>query len=251
MRGVTNMEKYEIVSFIPARGSSTRIPRKNIRMMAGKPMIAWIIEASLGSKYIDRTIVSTEDKEIKRVALKFGAEVIDRPAEFSEGEITLNFALSDFKYKLWKEGYQPNYIIFLHATSPLVTGRHIDEAFDFYFKSESTVLLSVTETYPKPPSTYFINGSGRLENLLKKSIIRVLNKKFGIDSIGTPTIYHESGAICIGPYRGIDYPTSHYVDYVLPYIMSPEDSIDVDTPFDFKVAEMLLEERIKGRSKND
>ena len=241
------MEKYKIVSFIPARGGSERIPKKNIKILAGKPMIAWTIEASLGSKYINRTFVSTEDKEIKGVALKYGAEVIDRPAEFSQGQIVIDFAYSHFQYYLWEEEYQPDYVISLLPTSPLRTAKHIDEAFELYFNSEEALLISFTESRILPNNAFLISESGRLEYLLKKDTRGILIKKFGSRHIKNPIMYYVDSAICIGPPNGVNYfnldNEMSLLSYVRPYIMDTEGSIDVDTPLDFKIAEMLLKER--------
>jgi len=241
------MEKHKIVSFIPARGGSERIPKKNIKMLAGKPMIAWTIEACLKSRYIDRIFVSTEDKEIKEIALKYGAEVIDRPAEFSQGQIVIDFAYSHFQYCLWEEGYQPDYVIFLLATSPLRTAKHIDEAFELYFNSEEALLISFTESRILPNNAFLVNGAGRLEYLLKKDTRGILIKKFGSRHIKNPIMYYVDSAICIGPPNGVNYfnldNKMSLLDYIQPYIMEPKDSIDVDTPLDFKIAEMLLKKR--------
>ena len=76
----------EVLSIIPVRGGSKGIPGKNIKLLAGKPLVAYTIEASLKSKYITRTVVSTEDTKIKSVSESFGAEVIDRPAELAQDE---------------------------------------------------------------------------------------------------------------------------------------------------------------------
>ncbi len=249
------MEKYKIASFIPARGGSERIPRKNIKMMAGKPMLAWTIEASLKSKYINRTFVSTEDKEIKGVALKYGAEVIDRPVELSQGQIVIYFVYSHFQYCLWREKYQPDYVILLLPTSPLRTAKHIDEAFELYFKSESPLLCSVTKSRSIPTDIYLINESGKIERTLDKNTTKTINKRFRREHIEKPAIYYFDSAIQIGPLKEVNYhlltDTLSSLDYVLPYIMLPEDTIDVDTEFDFKIAEMLLEERIKGEGENE
>lgn len=248
------MGKYKIVSFIPARGGSERLPRKNIKMMAGKPMLAWTIEASLKSKYINRTFVSTEDKEIKETVLKYGAEVIDRPVELSKGQIAIEYAYSHFKYCLWEEKYQPDYVITLISTSPLRTEEHIDEAFELYFKSESPLLMSVTKSRIIPTDTHIINESGKIERLLDKNTTRIINKVFRREHVESPIIYYFDGAIQIGPLEGVNYyPLVGIIsslDYVLPYIMEAKDTIDVDTELDFKIAEMLLEERIKGGIQN-
>jgi len=248
------MKKYEIVSFIPARGGSERIPRKNIKMLAGKPMLAWTIEASLKSRYIDRTFVSTEDKEIKEIALSYGAEVIDRPAEFSQGQIPITFAYSHFQYCLWEEEYQPDYVIFLLATSPLRTEKHIDESFELYFNSDEALLMSFTKSHTLPNNSFLINGSGRLEYLLRKNTREDLIKKFGNRHTKNPTIYYIDSAICIGPFNGVNYfnldNEMSLLDCIKPYVMDIESSIDVDLPIDFEIAEFLLKKRLK-ESKND
>jgi len=240
------MEKLEVVSLIPARGGSIRIPRKNIKMLAGKPMMNWTIEASLKSKYIDRTFVSTEDEEIKEIALKAGAEVLDRPKEYGD---EFNFYLNHFYESLWKMNYHPDVFIHLYATAPLRTAKHIDEAFELYMKSKADFLCSVRYlTKAIHHNRYIDERTGWLEyyyNFREWDKIKSFKVKHS-DGLQLPKIYFPTGGIYIGPYP-FDPGGAIYLNHVLPYIMKREDSIDVDTPFDFKVAEMLLKERIKGR----
>lgn len=246
------MEKLKVVAFIPAKGGSRRLPKKNIKMLAGKPMLAWTIEACLKSKYIDRTFVSTEDKEIKEAALQYGAEVVDRPAKYSEGEININFAYMDFQYHLWEEKYRPNHVVLLLPTMPLRTARHIDEAYELMVKSESPRICSVNKSYCMPDNAYFINGSGRLKRFLKESERISVNRMFeeSYDKNPFDLIYSINNVINIGVFNSIDYLNYSYAESVLPYVMSVEDAIDIDTPHDFAVAEMLLEKRIKEEKSN-
>ena len=103
-----------ILGVIPARGGSKGIPRKNIKMIAGKPLIAWTIEAAKGSKLLDRFVVSTEDPEIAEISRKYGAEVIDRPAELATDEAStlsvLQHAISIIK---------ADTVVILQPTSPV------------------------------------------------------------------------------------------------------------------------------------
>lgn len=244
------MEKYEIISLIPARGGSERIPRKNIKMMAGKPMMAWTIEASLKSKYITRTFVSTEDQEIKEIALKYGAEVVDRPAELSEGQISIDFALFHLRYHLWKAKYQPDYIIFLHPTSPLMTEKHIDEAFEMYFNSDFPLLLSVSLTSYSACDTYSIEENGQLKPVLKIKDRRYYATKYRNEFHEKPLLYRDDGFLSIGPYHGTDYFSFSALNGAsLAYKTNPEDAIDVNLPIDFQIAEMLLNKRIEKDKK--
>ena len=79
-------EKMKIIAIIPARGGSKGIPRKNIRLLAGKPLIAYSIEAALKSRYINKVVVSTEDAEIAEISRRYGVEIIKRPEELAKDE---------------------------------------------------------------------------------------------------------------------------------------------------------------------
>ena len=108
------MEKVEILGIIPARGGSKGIRRKNIKEIAGKPLIAWTIEAAKRSKLLDRFVVSTEDQEIAHISKKYGAEVVDRPMEFATDEAT---TLSVLQHVLTK--IDADIVVLLQPTSPV------------------------------------------------------------------------------------------------------------------------------------
>jgi CMP-N-acetylneuraminic acid synthetase len=125
----------EILAIIPARGGSKGILRKNIKMLCGKPLVAHSIEASLGSKYITRTVVSTEDEEIKQVALDFGAEVIERPQNLAQDETKTAPTMLHTANFLEAQGYKPEYTVLLQPTCPLRDANYIDNAFEYFFQN--------------------------------------------------------------------------------------------------------------------
>lgn len=137
-----------IVAIIPARGGSKEIPRKNIRPLAGKPMLAWTIEAALASRRVSRVVVSTDDAEIRGVSLHYGAEVVMRPAElateFSRSEDALLHALDHLRDV---DKYDPDVLVFLQCTSPLTIGPDIDGAIDMFIENRMDTVFSVTETH--------------------------------------------------------------------------------------------------------
>lgn len=237
------MEGIKVVSLIPARGGSERIPKKNIKVIVGKPMIAWTIEASLKSKYIDRTFVSTEDKEIKGVALRYGAEVIDRPLKYaSDINAEFNGIIAHFRESMERLECYPDYLVFLHATSPLRTFRHIDEAMELLLANNCDLLVSFTPLSHNPRTHIkTLDEKGVTEYIIDFERKHSMGRKF-------KKVYYANGAISIGTYQSYNYYATTYSP-VLAYIISPEDSIDVDTPFDFKVAEMILKERIAKEAK--
>jgi N-acylneuraminate cytidylyltransferase len=112
----------KVLCIIPARGGSKGVPRKNIRDLAGKPLIYWTIKAALESGVIDRLVVSTEDAEIAEVAQLCGAEVINRPLELaSDGALTEPVMLHALE-EVEKGGYHPDYVSLIQCTSPFLTG---------------------------------------------------------------------------------------------------------------------------------
>lgn len=117
----------DMVGLIPARGGSKRLPRKNIKMLAGKPLLAWTIEAALKSK-LERVIVSTDDEEIALIARNWGADVpFMRPKELAKDATpSIDVIVHAVNWLALNEDYHPDYIMMLQATSPLRTSQDID-----------------------------------------------------------------------------------------------------------------------------
>lgn len=128
----------EILAIIPVRGGSKGIPGKNIKPLADRPLVAYSIDAAHNSKYVTRTVVSTESPEIKKVVTALGAEVIDRPSELAQDETKTAPVLLQVLEKLEEtEGYKPDIVVLLQATCPLRDSKELDEAFDLFFANES------------------------------------------------------------------------------------------------------------------
>ena len=134
-----------IVAIIPARGGSKGIPRKNIKELCGKPLIAYIIETALKVKELDSVIVSTEDKEIAEIAEKYGAEVpFLRPKELAGDETpTLPVLQHAVKYLEEEENYKPGIVVLLYATSPLLRAERVSEAIRMLKEGRFDSVLSV------------------------------------------------------------------------------------------------------------
>ena len=123
----------EILAIIPARGGSKGIPGKNIKLLAGKPLLFYTIDAAKNSKYITRTVVSTESAQIKDIALSLGAEVIDRPIELAQDETKTAPVLLQVVSELEKQNYYPDIVVLLQATCPLRNAKELDEAVELFF----------------------------------------------------------------------------------------------------------------------
>lgn len=127
----------EVLAIIPARGGSKGIPGKNIKILGNRPLIDYTIKASHNSKYITRTILSTEDQEIKRTAISCGCEVLERPAELAKDETMTIDVMIDVVETLERvESYSPEVVILLQATCPLRDENQIDEAFEIFLNKD-------------------------------------------------------------------------------------------------------------------
>ena len=133
----------EVLAIIPVRGGSKGIPGKNIKPLAGRPLVAYTIDAAHNSKYVTRTIVSTENKTIKDTALSLGAEVLDRPLELAQDETKTAPVLLHVLDELEKQNYHPDVVVLLQATCPLRDSKELDEAFELFLKNEKNGCDSV------------------------------------------------------------------------------------------------------------
>jgi len=228
--------KRNILAIIPARGGSKGIPRKNIRLLCGKPLIAYTIEAALNSKLINRVFVSTEDEEITKVSKKYGAEVISRPTELAQDD-TPSFPVFQHAIRHLEEvkDYHPEIIVVLQPTSPLRIVEDIDRAIEGFMESKYDSIVSVCEVEHPPQWMYTLAGN-RLKPLIKdgENVIRRQD---------APKVYRLNGAVHVTS-RDIMMKKNRVLGKDTgAYIMPLERSIDIDTELDFKLAELLMRER--------
>lgn len=225
-----------ILAVIPARGSSRGIPRKNVKLLCGKPLIAYTIEAALSSKLIDRAVVSTEDEEIAEVSKKYGAEVISRPPELAQDDTpSLPVYQHTIRYLEKTEGYRPEIIVILQPTSPLRIVEDIDRAIEGFLEAKYDSIVSVCEVEYPPHWMYTLTGN-RLKPLIKdgKNVVRRQD---------APKVYRLNGAVYITSRDIIMKGNQVLGRDTKAYIMPLERSIDIDTELDFKLAELLMRER--------
>lgn len=141
-----------IVGIIPARGGSKRLPGKNIRLLSGKPLVAYTIEAGLRSELINKVIVSTEDPKIAEVSESYGVEVIIRPQELAQDTTKTPPVLLHVVEELEKRGYSPDIVVLLQPTTPLRDEKIIDAAVSMLINSNKDSVFTGTKigkTMPK------------------------------------------------------------------------------------------------------
>ncbi len=238
MAGPGSKPSPSVVVLIPARGGSKGVPRKNIRDVAGRPLIAWSIEDGLESARAGRVVVSTEDAEIQQVARRCGAEVIARPAELAQDATSSEAALLHALDGLaaGPEG-EPDLVVFLQATCPLRTGAEIDEAVALLESSGADSLLSVS------PSHAFLweekDGAGVSLNYDWRHRPRRQDM--------APQ-YRENGSIYVFKPWVLRRGGNRLGGKIALYRMSEEAGIDIDSETDLKLADFLLRRKTEERS---
>lgn len=244
----TIMIKPQILGLIPARGGSKGVPRKNIRSLCGKPLIAHTIEAALRANSLSRIIVSTDDPEIAEVARRAGAEVpFLRPACFATDTAS---SLSVLKHAIdWlrtEENWCPEALAVLAPTSPLRSSEHIDGTIDLFFASGTDSAVTITSVQDHPYFVYSRTGDGQMHELLP-----IPDKPMRRQEL--PSFFTHTQAVVISRCsylnRCQDPDPSINFQSLVGYEVNRDVALDIDTPDDFVRAEMLLEKRlVEGRN---
>ena len=228
--------KLDVLAIVAARGGSKSLLRKNIRLLWGKPLIAYTIEAALSSKYIDKVIVSTEDDEIAKIARKNGAEVIERPAELAQDDTPSLLVFQHvIEYLEKARDSSPDIMVILQPTSPLRTAGDIDVAIGKFLKTGCDSVVSVCEVEHPPHWMYTLEGD-RLKPVIGGGE-KVTRRQ------DAPKLYRLNGAIYVTRRDVIIKQNRVLGGDMRAYVMPSSRSIDIDTELDFKFAELLM----KGR----
>jgi len=234
---MSNKHKSKILAIIPARGGSKGIPKKNIININGKPLIQYTIEVAKESKLIDRVIVSTDDDEIAEISEKLGAEVpFIRPAELAKDD-TPTFPVIKHALKWLKENekYKPELIVLLEPTFPLRTVEKVDEAIKVISSDEEAdSLRGVCEPFQNPFKMWIPCGK-YLKPLIKEKEIMYEKPRQNLRKI-----FWQNGYIYISRYKTIMDKKSFHGEKILPFILSENNFIDIDTEEDLKLLKRYL-----------
>ncbi|MGX9728404.1 MAG: acylneuraminate cytidylyltransferase family protein [Candidatus Electronema sp. VV] len=221
-----------IIAIIPARGGSKSILGKNIRQLADKPLLAHTIESALQSKKINRLIVSTDDKAIYDVAIKYGAEVVIRPADISGDTDSSESALLHALEALHdQEGYQPDILVFLQCTSPLTLPEDIDGTVQVLLDHDADTAFAAT------PFHYFIwskNVDGSMSSINHDAKNRSMRQQRHDQFI-------ESGAVYVMRVQGFLEHKHRFFGKIAMYELPKERCFEIDEPVDLLIAEQLIQ----------
>jgi len=231
----------EVLAVVPARGGSQSIQRKNIKLFAGHPLLAYSVAAGLQSELVTRVVVSTDDNEIAEIAREYGAEVpFMRPAELAKDDTT---DLPVFQHALdWlssEEGYHPEIVIQLRPTSPVRPRDCVDRAVEALLdRPEADSVRGVVPSGQNPYKMWVISDAGSMSPLLRDGPAEAYNQP----RQGLPATYWQTGHIDAIRASTLVKKKSMSGDVILPLLIDAGYAVDIDTENDWHRAERLVEE---------
>ncbi|MDP7247345.1 MAG: acylneuraminate cytidylyltransferase family protein [Candidatus Peribacteraceae bacterium] len=226
----------KVLGIITARGGSKGIPRKNIKPLCGRPMICYMIDATLNSKLLTRCVVSTDDDEIAEIAREAGAEVpFKRPAELAQDDTrdmpVLQHAINWIKDN---DGQEFDAIMMIHPTSPLCLGEDIDACIEKMIETDADSVMSMVEVTDFNIKKLKAIRDGQIESLFAEEGREPIPRTAG------PKVYKRNAALYL-----TKTPLIMSGDMIgersFAHIMPLERSVDVNTTIDFDIAELQLE----------
>ena len=236
--------KNEIVAVIPARGGSKGLQRKNIRLLAEKPLIAWTIEQAKSSKYIDKVVVSTNDEEIAEISKKYGAEVpFLRPEELARDDSPTSDAIIHALNWFEERGEYFDIVVLLEPTSPLRDVEDIDKCVEILIgnpKAKAIVGVAKLES-THPEFNVVINEEGFIRKLDGTTNFKVLRRQDLED------VYFFEGSIYISEVGVLKQKRTFYQESTLAYVVPKYKSLEVDELCDFICIEALMKAKMGGK----
>jgi len=220
-----------ILAVIPARGGSKGLPHKNIKTLLGKPLIAWTIEEAKKSQFIDRLILSSEEKLIIDIAKELGCEVpFIRPKRLAT-DMTPQIDVAIHAINMLSVKY--DFICWLQPTSPLRKVEHIDICIEKCINNNAESLVSVSKVDKHPYWMYKRKDNSQLVQLFPE-----INNEIRRQDL--PEVLCLNGAVYMASVQQIKEKKRFVTEKTICHIMDRKDSIDIDEQFDFEIAKMLL-----------
>lgn len=226
------------IAIISARGGSKGIPGKNIRPVAGMPLIAWTVRAARESRVFGRIVVSTDSPDIAEAAKQCGAEIpFMRPAELAADDTPgIDPVVHAVRWLESHEQHEPEWVMLLQPTSPLRTSVDIQDAFSLAQRTDADAVVSVTTVHDHPYWMKRILPDGRMEDFIRQE--RPTSRRQDL-----PEAFAVNGALYLVRRTVLLEQETLFPTNTHALIMPRERSLDVDTPWDLYVADLILKDR--------
>ena len=227
------MNTYEkVLAVIPARSGSKRLPNKNIRLFAGKPLLFWTIEAALNSEIIDEVLISSDSDEVLTLALQYDRVTAHKRSQATSSDTASTF---DLLSEILVDYPKDSAIVLLQPTSPLRKSSDIDKVLALHFDSSKPV-VSVHPNLNSPYWSFSLDADGMLAPLFPEAL--------KMRSQELSQTYTLNGAIYVDSISNYLLEGTFLGSGTLPYIMSDDSSIDIDSLEDFVKAESEMLQRL-------
>lgn len=223
-----------VLGVIPARGGSKGVPRKNIRLLAGIPLIAHTIRAALQSRFLDAFVVSTEDREIAEVAAAYGAQVIRRPAALATDTVQNTDVVRQALVAL---GGKFSHVALLQPTSPLRCAGDIDACLALLLEGCARSVMTVTPAEHHPGKAVLLDQAGNIVPFTTEADMEARRQDM-------PMAYRQNGAVYALARADFLAENRFILSPCKVHVMSQEDSVDIDSEFDLLLVEKLLAARV-------
>lgn len=230
----------KILAVVPARGGSKGVPRKNIRPVADKPLLAWTAEEAIKSEYIDRLILSSDDLQIIDAGKALGLDVpFVRPSRLGLDHVTTEEVVLDILQRL--PGY--DYVLVLQPTTPLRTVLDIDGCIRLCAEHKGRACITVTECEHTPYWMYRLDAESVATPFIDSEYLTKRRQEI-------PSVYMPNGAVFMAETAFFIQNRSFESDRTLAYVMPCNRSLDIDTEDDLIIADMLLRRRLQTQGKS-
>lgn len=232
-----------VLGLITARGGSKGIPRKNVAACGGKPLIGWTCEAAGAARCLTRTILSTDDPEIAACAESFGvpSPFLRPPALASDTARSIDVAMHAVRWLRENEAFATDVLVLLQPTSPLRRGHHIDEAYARLSEDVDSVVSVVEVPHRFKPWSVLRDEGGILRDFVEGTLPFDRYRRQG-----QPTLYARNGPAVVVSRAVVLAQGVFYGPRTAAYVMSPEDSVDIDELEDLAYADWVI--RRKGEA---
>lgn len=228
------------ICFIAARGGSKGVPRKNIRKLGKKPLIAYSIEQALDSGVFSDVIVSTEDPKIAKISKKYGAKIpFMRPKKLAKSNTSMDEVLIHGVQKLEELGYSFDILLNRDCTAPFIQTSALRSSINLLKKKKCDLVIAAYPSYLNP---YF-----NMMELDKKGYLKFSKSKGGKRSISrqlAPVVYQLSGLYAINIVSFKKYKKI-FMPKILPYVIPPETGLMIDTKYEFRLAQAIMKNHIQ------
>ena len=234
------MTSRRVVAVVPTRAGSKGLPGKNTRVLCGKPLLAWSIEAALACPKIESVWVTSDDENALRIAEEYGARAYRRPSELANDSAPMGAVITDFGRHLESLGNAPDAVMVMYATHPLRTTADVEEAYDTYAGSGGRPVIGVKRSHTHPYLFYALDADGHPSTFCGIDPNKFYRRQ------DYPVAYELTTFACVLPLAELGTINAQLQnDRTVAMFVDPKKTVDIDTVEDFELAELILERRLE------